>query len=106
MHVLSNVRRVLLSLAVCWFCLSLPVTAQPPAAKPAQPALSPSGQMLDDDFAASVKAWTTRPEFSSPLVDHLPKIAGVPAPKDVLGYHIGQPKKLTHTSGEEKNHPG
>src|SRR5262245_27199133 len=50
----------------------------------------------DEDFAKSVKAWTTRPEFISPLVDHLPKVAGIPSPKDVLGHHIGEPKKLTY----------
>ena len=32
----------------------------------------------------------------SPLVDHLPKVAGIPSPKDVLGHHIGEPKKLTY----------
>jgi hypothetical protein len=53
---------------------------------------------MDPDFARSVKEWTTRPEFSSPLVDHLPKAAGVPSPKDVLGYYIGQPQKLTRTA--------
>jgi hypothetical protein len=50
----------------------------------------------DEDFARSVKEWTTRPEFISPLVDHLPKVAGIPSPKDVLGHHIGEPKKLTY----------
>src|SRR5439155_8208106 len=50
----------------------------------------------DDEFARMVKEWTTRPEFISPLVDHLPKLAGVPSPKDVLGHHIGEPKKLTY----------
>lgn len=55
-------------------------------------------QEMDADFARSVKEWTTKPEFISPLVDHLPKVAGVPSPKDVLGYHIGQPKKLTYTA--------
>jgi hypothetical protein len=55
-------------------------------------------QQMDEDFAKSVKEWTTRPEFISPLVDHLPKISGVPSPKDVLGYHIGTPKKLTRTT--------
>jgi hypothetical protein len=55
-------------------------------------------QPMDEDFAKSVKEWTTRPEFISPLVDHLPKVAGIPSPKDVLGYHIGQPKKLTYTT--------
>lgn len=50
----------------------------------------------DDDFAKSVKEWTTRPDFISPLVDHLPKVPGIPSPKDVLGHHIGEPKKLTY----------
>ncbi len=55
-----------------------------------------SAQQMDPEFAKSVKEWTTRPEFISPLVDHLPKAEGVPSPKDVLGYYIGQPKKLTY----------
>jgi hypothetical protein len=50
----------------------------------------------DEDFARAVKEWTTLREFSSPLVDHLPKVAGVPSPKDVLGHHVGEPKKLTY----------
>src|SRR4051794_16285490 len=54
------------------------------------------GQDMDEDFAKSVKEWTTRPEFISPLVDHLPKPRAVPSSKSVLGYHIGTPKKLTY----------
>jgi hypothetical protein len=49
----------------------------------------------------------------SPLVDHLPKKVGVPTPKDILGYHIGEPKKLTYTADQfrffrtlEKSLPG
>jgi len=61
-----------------------------------------SKQQMDEDFARSVKDWTTKPEFISPLVDHLPKVAGVPSPKEVLGYHIGQPKKLTYTADSYK----
>ena len=53
-------------------------------------------QTMDAEFARLVKEWTTRPEFASPLVDHLPKSAAVPSPKDVIGYHIGAPKKLTY----------
>jgi hypothetical protein len=53
-------------------------------------------QTPDSDYAADVKQWTTRPEFMSPLVDHLPKSSTVPSPKDVLGYNIGAPKKLTY----------
>ncbi len=57
-----------------------------------------SKQEMDADFAKSVKEWTTKPEFISPLVDHLPKVAGIPSPKDVLGYHVGTPQKLTRTA--------
>ena len=42
------------------------------------------------------KEWTTQPFYTSPLVDHLPRVAGVPMPKDVLGYHVGAPAKLTY----------
>ena len=58
--------------------------------------LLPAQQQMDADFAKSVKEWTTRPEFSSPLVDHLPKSATVPSPKDILGHHVGAPNKLTY----------
>ena len=60
--------------------------------------LAQTAQPQDEEYARSVKEWTTRPEFMSPLVDHLPKAAGVPSPKDVLGYYIGQPQKLTYYS--------
>jgi len=53
-------------------------------------------QQQDEDFARSVKEWTTKPEFISPLVDHLPRVPGIPSPKDVLGHHIGAPGKLTY----------
>jgi len=61
-------------------------------------ASAPAGgrQADDPDFARSVREWTTKPEFSSPLVDHLPKGGAVPSPRDVLGHHIGEPKKLTY----------
>src|ERR1017187_3012916 len=55
-------------------------------------------QPQDEDFSRLVKEWTTMPEFLSPLVDHLPKAAGVPSPKDILGYYPGMPKKLTRVA--------
>jgi len=55
-----------------------------------------AAQAQDEDFAKSVKEWTTEPFFISPLVDHLPLVPGIPTPKDVLGYHIGAPGKLTY----------
>jgi hypothetical protein len=61
-----------------------------------------SSNVNDEEFARLVKQWTTRSEFISPLVDHLPKSAGVPSPRDVLGYHVGAPQKLTYTSGQQR----
>jgi hypothetical protein len=55
-------------------------------------------QPQDEEYARLVKSWTTRPEFLSPLVDHLPKVPGVPSPRDVLGYYTGAPKKLARTA--------
>jgi hypothetical protein len=60
--------------------------------------LTQTKQPQDDEYARLVKEWTTRPEFMSPLVDHLPKVPGVPTTKDVLGNYAGAPKKLTHTA--------
>jgi len=65
---------------------------------PRPAALAQSRQPQDEDYAKLVKEWTTRPEFMSPLVDHLPKVAGIPSPKDVIGYYVGTPKKLTRVA--------
>src|SRR5215471_4149172 len=53
-------------------------------------------QTQDEDFAKAYAMWTGEPRYGSPLVDHLPKVNGIPSPKDVLGYHIGAPRKLTY----------
>lgn len=67
-----------------------------PALLAASLAVAQTPQQNDPDFAAKVKEWTTKPEFSSPLVDHLPVSDKVPSPKAVLGHHIGEPKQLTY----------
>jgi len=63
---------------------------------------TPAEQQNDAEYARLVKEWTTKPEFLSPIVDHLPKKTGVPTPKDVLGYHIGEPKRLTYWADQQK----
>ena len=60
--------------------------------------LAQTQQPQDEEYARLVKEWTTKPEFMSPLVDHLPKASGVPTTKDVLGYYVGAPKKLTRVA--------
>jgi hypothetical protein len=37
-------------------------------------------QQQDPELTKAIREWTTKPEFLSPLVDHLPKVAGVPSP--------------------------
>ena len=53
-------------------------------------------QVQDEDFAKAYKEWTGEPIFGSPLVDHLPRVPGIPMPKDILGHHIGAPRTLTY----------
>ena len=79
-------RRFLVGAALLAAVVSLP--AQQMVTETRDPA-----QTQDEDFAKSVKEWTTKPYYISPLVDHLPKVPGIPSPKDVLGYHIGAPYK-------------
>ncbi len=53
-------------------------------------------QRLDAEYERFYRAQTGDAKFGSPLVDHLPLAQGVPTPKDVLGYYIGTPRKLTY----------
>src|SRR5438094_8142591 len=53
-------------------------------------------QKQDDEFAKAYAEWTSEPRYGSPLVDHLPVVAGIPTPREVLGYYIGAPRKLTY----------
>jgi hypothetical protein len=68
------------------------------AAAPAQQSVTETrdpNQAQDEEFAKLYKEWTGNPIYGSPLVDHLPKVPGIPTPKDVLGYYVGAPEKLT-----------
>lgn len=67
---------------------SLALAAAPLALSAAQP--------MDPEFAQHVREWTTKPEFSSPLVDHLPASATIPSPRQVLGHDVGAPGKLDY----------
>lgn len=53
-------------------------------------------QKQDPTFAKDYHDWLPNPRLGSPLVDHLPMVAGIPTPRSVLGYDIGAPKKLTY----------
>jgi hypothetical protein len=53
-------------------------------------------QAQDPTYAQAIKEWLANPRHSSPLVDHLPLVPGIPTPRDVLGYHVGAPRILTY----------
>ncbi len=59
-------------------------------------------QKQDASFEQAYREWIMSPNHGSPLVDHLPVVEGIPMPKDVLGYHIGAPKKLTYYADQLK----
>src|SRR6185503_20982423 len=82
-------RNFLVGAALLFAVVSLP--AQQMVTETRDPA-----QQQDPDFEKSVKEWTGQPYFISPLVDHLPRVKGIPSPKDILGYHVGAPRKLTY----------
>src|SRR6516162_6361648 len=51
----------------------------------------------DADYTAGIREYTTDPQFSTELVDHLPVSPTVPTPEKILGYVMGTPKQLTYT---------
>ena len=76
-----------------FLALALPCICRGQAAQAPAPA---GAQAQDPDFSRLVREWTTRPEYLSPLVDHLPVAPGIPTPREALGYYVGAPKKLTY----------
>ncbi len=53
-------------------------------------------QAKDEEYGKLINEATTLPQFISPLVNYLPLVEGVPTPKDMLGYIVGAPGKLTY----------
>jgi hypothetical protein len=57
-------------------------------------ATTPWGQPVDVEATELMRSWTTMPEYTNPLVDHLPVAPGVVSPMDHFGYPIGRPGYL------------
>jgi len=89
-----HVRRALLTLAL------LPVSTA--AAQMMSLDTRDPSQKQDESFEKAYREWIMSPKHGSPLVDHLPVVPGIPMPKDILGYHIGAPKKLTYYADQLK----
>ncbi|MDH5715664.1 MAG: hypothetical protein OEZ30_08885, partial [Candidatus Aminicenantes bacterium] len=53
-------------------------------------------QVIDEESTRLIREYTTSEKFLSPLVDHLPDSDEVPSPREVLGYVVGTPEKLTY----------
>ncbi len=84
-------RKFLIGAGLCMLSAAVSLPAQQMVTETRDPA-----QQQDADFEKSVKEWTGKWYGGSPLVDHLPIVKGIPTPKDVLGYYIGAPYKLTY----------
>ncbi len=54
-------------------------------------ATTPWGQAVDTAATRLILSWTTMPEYTSPLVNHLTVAAGVTSPSAHFGYPIGKP---------------
>ncbi|MEO8360488.1 MAG: M14 family zinc carboxypeptidase [Vicinamibacteria bacterium] len=92
---LSSMTRALLLGAFSASSLIIPTTATAQSKTAGKPAVA---QATDPEFAKLQKEWTTKPEFSSPLVDFLPLKKGIPTTKEILGRYVGQPNRLTTTT--------
>src|SRR4051812_9389798 len=94
-----NVRRFLPARPLTAFSAALAALALAGSMAAAQQSVNETRdpkQAQYDDFAKDYAKWTSEPRYGSPLVDHLPRVSGIPTPKDVLGYYIGKPATLTY----------
>src|SRR5437764_11440718 len=56
-----------------------------------------ASQKSDAGYTAKIREYTTEPFFLTELVDHLPASDTVPSPREVLGYVVGTPERLSYT---------
>jgi hypothetical protein len=62
------------------------------------PATTPWGQPVDVRSTEAILTWTTMPEYTTPLVDHLPEHPTVISPTRHFGQPIGRPGHLHRTA--------
>jgi hypothetical protein len=62
------------------------------------PAATPWGQPVDTASTRQILSWTTMPEYTTPLVDHLPEHPTVVSPTRHFGYPVGRPGHLHRTA--------
>ncbi len=88
--------------ALMIFCTALLLWAAPGVVRAADDSTTAkksaaSAPTIDEGYTAKIKQFTTDPEFSTELVDHLPASATVPTPEKILGYIAGAENHLTYT---------
>ena len=88
---MRNVARVLVLLGL--LLTTFPATAQKAIATVAAPAAAT--QPDDAGYTEQIHKFTTSPNFTSELVNHLPA-SNLPTPDKVLGYIVGTPNHLTY----------
>src|SRR6476659_7241907 len=59
-------------------------------------ATSAFAQSNDDEYTKQIRQFTTGPQFTTELVDHLPSSATIPTPLKFLGYIAGAEGHLTY----------
>lgn len=61
------------------------------------PAVTPWGQPVDTAATRQILSWTTLPEYTNPMVNHIPYDGTVVAPTEHFGHPVGQPGVLHRT---------
>src|SRR6476659_7543803 len=59
-------------------------------------AASLAAQTTDEEYTKQIRQFTTGPQFTTELVDHLPASAAVPTPLRFFGYIAGAEGHLTY----------
>jgi len=96
----ANARRLALVALLAAASATLPLLAQnsTTARDPSEPTATQGDQPIDQAYTQKIRAYTTAPYFSSPLVDYLPASATVPTPAAVLGDIAGAPGILPYSA--------
>jgi len=62
------------------------------------PTMTPWGQAVDTAYTREILSWTTMPDYTNPVVNHLPSHSTAISPRDHFGYAIGKPGVLHHVN--------
>jgi hypothetical protein len=92
-----NTTAVIFLLIATIVSLSGPAYPQSRRGKGAPKTSAPATPVLNEEYTAKIREYTTEKFFLTELVDHLPASDKVPSPDKIIGYVVGTPDKLTLT---------